>query len=194
MGPKKKKKKPKKKSKEPEIRCDDVTGEKFYTQTDDVGGYSLWEIFCFPYIMCAKLWDCCMSLCAGANQCLVCLMCIQYCLCKIKRLTTPDPIIFPYYYYMYCQVIFLTLIFLFFWYMFGKTLVLPFIKAFYEVWVPPTSLDIKKNNTIRMSFRKYCFKKGEIFNSPIKANSSPSTIGPGVITFLIEVFVNQVFK
>ncbi|PZC70772.1 hypothetical protein B5X24_HaOG214933 [Helicoverpa armigera] len=187
----KKNKNKKKKRKQPDMKCEDVGAERFYVQTDDAGSYSIWDILCLPYAMCSKVWDFCSTICAGANQCMICLMCVQYCCCKLQRLTTPDPIIFPYYFYMYCQVIVLTVGFLLIWFFFGKSVFLPFLRAVYEAFFPPKDLI---RNATRASFRKYCFRKGEVFNTPIAQNSAPLPTGSSVITFLIEVFLNQVFQ
>uniref|UniRef100_A0A2A4ITK7 Uncharacterized protein n=2 Tax=Heliothis virescens TaxID=7102 RepID=A0A2A4ITK7_HELVI len=189
MAPKKKKK-PKER-----FRCDEVDGEQFHAQTDDVFRYNWWEVFCFPYILCARFWDCCISMCAGTNQCLVYWMMIQWVICKITRVTTPDPIIFPYFFYVFCQVFLLTGAFGLFWYFFGKTVVIPYFYAFYEAFIDDEGKKPPNKNATRLSFRKYCFKKGEIFDTPgggssIILPSRPAT----AITLLLEVLVNAILR
>lgn len=183
---------PTKKKRKDKMRCDEVEGERFHAQTDDVFRYNWWEVFCFPYILCSRFWDCCVSLCAGTNQCLVYWMMIQWVVCKITRITTPDPIIFPYYFYMFCQVILLTTLFALLWVWFGSTVVIPFFEAFYEALFEE-ELNKPSANTTRLSFRKYCFRKGEIFDTPVDSatlSSRPTTI----VTLIVEVFVLDVLK
>ncbi|PZC70771.1 hypothetical protein B5X24_HaOG214932 [Helicoverpa armigera] len=180
------------------FRCDDETqlhGEPFHAQTDDVFKYNWWEVFCFPYILCARLWDCCCSICAGANQCLVYWMMIQWLVCKITRLTTPDPIIFPYYFYVFCQVFLLTAFFILLWHWFGRTVVIPYFYAFYEAFVEDMPNKASAKNRTRMSFRKYCFRKGEIFDTPVDGSflNLPSRSAT-VMTLLIEVLVNDILR
>lgn len=182
----------KKKVRKDKFRCDEVEGERFHAQTDDVFRYNWWEVFCFPYILCARFWDCCVSLCAGTNQCLVYWMMIQWVVCKITRLTTPDPIIFPYYFYMFCQVILLTTFFALLWVWFGKSVVIPFFQAFADAFSDEPSAPPRRNKT-RVYYRKYCFKKGEIFDTPIDGSSLPLPSYPTtIIGFIIEVFIYDV--
>lgn len=166
MPPKRKKKKCRER-----FRCDEIEGERFHTQADDVFRYNWWEVFCFPYILCSRFWDCCVSLFAGTNQCLVYWMVIQWLVCKITKITTPDPIIFPYYFYMFCQVILLTLFFIMIWVWFGKTVFTPFFVTFWDV-LPDKEVKFKSMNTSRLSFRRYCFRKGEIFDTSIDSSAA----------------------
>jgi hypothetical protein len=182
MAPKAKKKK----AIGEKFRCDEVEGERFHAQTEDVFKYNWWEVFCFPYILCARFWDCCVSLCAGTNQCMVYWMVIQWIVCKITKLTTPNAIIFPYYFYMFCQVILLTIFFIFLWHWFGRTVLIPYFVAFYEAIVED-ELPVVHQNATRLAFRKYCFRKGEIFDSTVDFNSAISFIPRTAIfvTFII---------
>lgn len=186
---------PAKKKKRPErFRCDEVHGEEFHAQIEEVFGYNWWDVFCFPYIIGARLWDCCISLCAGTNQCLVYWMMIQWLVCKITKLTTPDPIIFPYYFYMFCQVILLTLFFFMLWQWFGRTLFIPYLYAYYEAWMEDEAKPAVKNVT-RLSFRRYCFRKGEIFDTPYENSSTDLKKSPiTIVSLLIEVFMYDVLR
>lgn len=185
--------KPKKKPLRESNRCDVVEGERFHAGNDDVFRYNWWEVFCFPYILCTRFWDCCVSLCAGTNQCLVYWMMIQWLVCKITRLTTPDAIIFPYYFYMFCQVILLTAFFVLIWIWFGNTVIIPYFVAFYHAFI---DADVEEGNVTetRLRFKKYCFRKGEIFDSTVDGGgivlpSRPVTL----ITFIVDVFVYRNF-
>ncbi|CAH0717060.1 unnamed protein product, partial [Brenthis ino] len=140
-----------KKKKEPPIRCDEIQGERFSAPTEDVFSHNWWEVFCFPYILCGRIWDCFVSLCSGTNQCLVYWMMIQWIVCKITKLTTPDAIVFPYYFYMFCQVILLTAFFVMLWIFFGKSVVIPYFEAFYAAIIGAN--DSPSANTTRLSFR-----------------------------------------
>lgn len=184
MAPKKKKKK-----REERIRCDEIEIERFHTQADDVFRYNWWEVFCFPYILCARFWECCVSLCAGTNQCLVYWMMIQWLVCKITKITTPNPIIFPYYFYLFCQVILLTLVFVMLWVWFGKTIVIPFFVTFWEVLTDTEPQETRKNIT-RLSFRRYCFRKGEIFDTTLDSGSirHGSTV-VNVFVLFLNIFI-----
>lgn len=177
---------PKRKKKEPPIRCDEIQGERFSAPTEDVFSHNWWEVFCFPYILCGRLWDCFVSLCSGTNQCLVYWMMIQWIVCKITKLTTPDAIVFPYYFYMFCQVILLTAFFVMLWIFFGKSVVIPYFEAFYAAIIdggnPPSS------NTTRLSFRRYCFRKSEIFDTTL--DSSAGVQQTSGFTFVYTVFID----
>lgn len=183
----------KKKPIDEKFRCDQVEGERFHAQTDDVFRYNWWEVFCFPYILCARVWDCCVSLCAGTNQCMVYWMIIQWVVCKITRLTTPNAIIFPYYFYMFCQVILLTLFFALLWYWFGKTIVVPYFVAFYNALTEAIEVTGSRNAS-RLSFRRYCFRKGEIFDSTLETNNLSSDLQPkftAIVIIVVDAFVIQ---
>lgn len=188
MAPKKAKKR------QDRFRCDEIHGEEFHAQIEEVFGYNWWDVFCFPYILGARIWDCCVSLCAGTNQCLVYWMMIQWLVCKITKLTTPDPIIFPYYFYMFCQVILLTLFFVMVWRYIGTSVVIPYFMAYYEAWMEVEETQKPKNAT-RLSFRKYCFRKGEIFDTPYENSSLLLKNGPiTIVSLLIEVFIYDVLR
>lgn len=153
---------PKPRRKEPVVRCDEIRGERFSAPQEDVFTHNWWEVFCFPYILCGRIWDCFVTLCAGTNQCLVYWMGIQWIVCKITQITTPNAIIFPYYFYMFCQVILLTAFFVLIWIWFGKSVLTAYFGAFY---LALTDGKTSVANTSRLSFRRYCFKKSEIFNT-----------------------------
>lgn len=185
---------PKKKKKPPAIRCDEIQGERFHAPTEDVFTHNWWEVFCFPYILCGRLWDCFVSLCSGTNQCLVYWMMIQWIVCKITKLTTPDAIVFPYYFYMFCQVILLTLFFVFLWIFFGKSVVIPYFESFY---VALSGKDTTSTvNTTRLSFRRYCFRKSDIFNSSLDNSAGyiemKHSTSVYVITMLVNYFINDI--
>lgn len=165
------KRQPKRQRKE-RFRCDQIEGEKFHAQVEDVFKYNWWEVFCFPYILCARIWDCCISLCSGTNQCLIYWMMIQWVVCKITRITTPDPIIFPYYFYMFCQVILLTTLFIVLWNLFGMSVLIPYFEAFYNAFNEEEAKAPPKRNVTRLSFRRYCFRKGDIFDTSIDSGGS----------------------
>lgn len=176
-----------KKKKPPPIRCDEIQGEKFSAPTEDVFTHNWWEVFCFPYILCGRVWDCFVSLCSGTNQCLVYWMLIQWVVCKITQLTTPDPIIFPYYFYMFCQVVLLTGLFVLIWLWLGKSVVIPYFQSFYRALVEDETLDAL--NTTRLSFRRYCFRKSEIFDNSLE---SASAILRPSYTYIISVVVDYI--
>lgn len=162
---------PKRKPFDNEFHCTEVRGaqnfqpQSFQAQTDEVFKYNWSEVFCFPYVLCTRFWDCCVSICAGTNQCVVYWMMIQWLVCKITHLTTPDPILFPYYFYVFCQVILLTSFFILLWVWFGKTIIIPYFYAFYEAFVEDIT-EVPPKNASRLSLRKYCFRKSEIFDTP----------------------------
>lgn len=185
MPPKRKKKKP-----EEKVQCDQVEGERFFAIPEDVFKFNWWEIFCFPYILCSRVWDCCASLCSGANQCLVYWLMIQWVVCKISKLTTPDPIIFPYYFYMFCQVIILTVFFVMLWVWFGRTVFVPFFLSIWTTLAEDEEVTSSANKT-RLAFRKYCFRKGEIFDSSYVNESVVHKNTPilYVIVTFIDVFL-----
>lgn len=175
------------------LPCSNLVDEKFFLQAEDDSDYDFWKIFCFPYKICSKICDSCLGLCTGANQCVLFLMVLQWCVCKITRCTNPDPIIFPYYFYMFCQIILLTIFFWLLWLALGKTVVLPFFTTIYEVFMgedkPPPP---PPENMTRMSFRKYCFRKSELFNTPPETSSGFQFRPIMVITFVIESFINGI--
>ena len=188
---------PKKKGKRKErFRCDEVHGEEFHAQIEEVFGYNWWDVFCFPYIIAARLWDCCVSLCAGTNQCLVYWMMIQWLVCKITKLTTPDPIIFPYFFYMFCQVILLTLFFYYLWRQWGHSMIIPYFVAYYEAWINDEEIVYEApKNTTRLSFRKYCFRKGEIFETPYENSAiSMKTGSVTMVSLFVEMFIYDVLR
>lgn len=182
-----------KKQKKERFRCDEIEGEQFHATVDDVFRYNWWEVFCFPYILCARLWDCCVSLCAGTNQCLVYWMMIQWIVCKITRLTTPDPIIFPYYFYMFCQVILLTVLFGLIWHWIGKSVVIPYFKAYINAFASEEIPGVPKRNMSRLAFRRYCFRKGEIFDTPMET-SAGNAFYPIYFTNICTVIVNLLLQ
>lgn len=176
-----------------------VLEEQPYYQTDDSFTYTFCQIFCCPYTVCMKIWKYIMSMCTGLNQLVIFILMIQWCLCKITRATTPDPIAFSYYFYMFGQIIFLTLLFVFLWYFVGKTIVFPFFNAFYSAFVDDFQTTNPKNasgSPTRLSLRKYCFRKGDLFDAP--AENYTTTSGSQfhsitILTFVIEGFVNGIF-
>lgn len=179
------------------FRCDQLDGERFHAQTDDIFRYNWWEIFCFPYILCSRVWDCCISLCSGSNQCLVYWMLIQWLVCKITKITTPNPILFPYYFYLFCQVILLTIAFILLWQWIGRSVLIPYILQFYETLQDSEQTllnSTRKNITLqRMSFRRYCFRKGEIFETSfnkeeMKAASFGIRMSGSTGLFMLETF------
>lgn len=190
MPPRKFKKKP-----PPKVQCDHVEGERFHAPTEDVFKFNWWEVFCFPYILCSRVWDCFVSMCSGTNQCLVYWMMIQWCICKITQFTTPDPIIFPYYFYMFCQVILLTLFFTLVWVWFGKTVVIPFFIAAWEGLIDEESPVKSSSNAtlLRLAFRRYCFRKGEIIDTAVKndASSYQSTVISNILLSVLSGFVHD---
>lgn len=175
-------------------KCDDVGRERFQIITEDVFRINWWEIFCFPYIICSRVWDCCASLCSGNNQCLIYWMMIQWVVCKISKLTTPNPMIFPYYFYMYCQVLLLTIVFVFIWACFGRSVFIPFIMSIYNTFMEID--DTASANTTRLSFRRYCFRKGEIFDSSFKSSSVMHKNTPifNVVFTFIDIFIFNLFN
>lgn len=168
------KKRPQKKT------CDAIQGEPYHAQPQETFSFNWMDMFCFPYMLCARFWDCCVSLCAGTNQCLVYFMLLQWCMCKVARCTTPDPLVYPYYFYMFCQVFSMTAAVVGIWFFFGQSFIIPYLKSFYqalldvgEISPPPakgpgqSSKSSKSGaNVARMAFRKYCFRKSEIFDVP----------------------------
>lgn len=184
---------PVKKAKRPvnKIRCDEIEGERFHAPTEDVMQHNWWEVFCFPYILCGRLWDCFVSLCSGTNQCLVYWMVIQWLVCKITKLTTPDALIFPYYFYMFCQVVLLTLMFVMLWIWFGKSVVIPYFEAFY---IALMEIDVKNStNTTRLAFRKYCFRKSEIFDNTLETSGCQNTQSSiALVTIFVHFFMNNI--
>ncbi|CAG4964072.1 unnamed protein product [Colias eurytheme] len=186
MSPKKKIRKP-----PPKFRCDEVQGERFHAPTEEVFQHNWWEVFCFPYILCGRLWDCFVALCSGTNQCLVYWMMIQWVVCKITRITTPDPIMFPYYFYMFCQVILLTLFFIMLWIWFGKSIIIPYFHAFYVAITEDE--DASVGNTSRLSFRRYCFRKSEIFDSSMDSSANLNfNHHTSMVTFVFQLFMNNI--
>lgn len=181
-----------------DVNCTQLEGERFHTGADDLFRYNWWEVFCFPYILCARFWDCCVSLCSGTNQCLIYWMLIQWLVCKITHLTTPDPIIFPYYFYMFCQVILLTSFFVLIWVWIGRSVIVPYFVAYYEAFIGVESKPYSPKSN-RLRFRKYCFKKGEIFDNtadltPSGAENIPLTSREiRILTFIVDVIIYKVF-
>ena len=167
--------------------------DKFILQTDEDSKFDFWAIFCFPYKICSQICETCGALCTGSNQFMIFLMMLQWCVCKITRCANPDSIIFPYYFYMFCQIIILTVVFGLLWMYFGKTFVLPFFTTLYEAFVEDYKPPMQKNST-RLSFRKYCFRKSELFVTPPQAEmSSGFQFRPiMVITLVIEGFINGI--
>lgn len=180
--------------------CENIQLERFRAAANDnLFRYDWYEICCFPYILCNRFWECFMSMCTGSNMCLIYWLIIQWIVCKITKITTPDPIIFPYYFYMFCQVFLLTAVFAYIWYLFGTTVFIPYFKAFYIAFMEDERKSDKPTaNTTRLSFRRYCFRKGELFDSP--PTEQPHSLKSGLLTIyprltvhvfaiIIEVFV-----
>lgn len=183
------------------IDCHNIEFQKFSAQTDNIFKYDWYEMFCFPYILCSRFWECFMSACSGTNMCLIYWLVIQWIVCKITQLTTPDPIIFPYYFYMFCQVFIATAFFAYLWYLFGNTVVIPYFQAFYKAFVvDEESQNSTLTNTTRLSFRRYCFRKGELFDSPPTETHSLTNgmlilyprLTVHVFAIIIEVFVDRI--
>lgn len=179
---------PKKKKKEPPICCDEIQGERFHAPTEEVFSHNWWEVFCFPYILCGRLWECFVSLCSGSNQCLVYWMMIQWVVCKITRITTPDAIVFPYFFYLFCQVILLTLFFVLLWVFFGKTIIIPYFQSFYYALTNTEA--INPVNITRLSFRRYCFRKSEIFDTTL--DNSGFTQQSDTFIYLYTFFIDYI--
>lgn len=187
-------------------QCDNVQLERFRGQAiDNIFTYDWYEICCFPYILCHRVWEFFMSVCSGGNMCLIYWLIIQWLICKITKMTTPDPIIFPYYFYMFCQVFVATALFIYIWYLFGNTVFIPYFQAFYLAFTQDdqTPRNSTAPNATRLSFRRYCFRKGELFDSPptepphILMNGI-STAYPQftvhVVAIIIEVFVDRILS
>lgn len=193
---------PRRKHEEP-VRCDTIQLERFRAQTgDNLFTYDWYEICCFPYILCNRFWEFFMSVCTGSNMCLIYWLIIQWIVCKITKLTTPDPIIFPYYFYMFCQVFIATALVAYIWYLFGNTVVIPYFQAFYKAFMDDgrRSDNSTSHNTTRLSFRRYCFRKGELFDSPPTESTSLTNgilrgyprLTVHVFAIIIEVFVDRI--
>ena len=139
------------------------------------------------------MWECFVSLCSGTNQCLVYWMMIQWVVCKITRLTTPDPIVFPYFFYLFCQVILLTLFFVTIWILFGKTIFIPYFQTIYYTLTgkDPT----RAPNTTRLSFRRYCFRKSEIFDTTLDNSGAlqQSNAFVYLYTFFIDYIIHDLY-
>lgn len=184
--------------------CENVQLERFHSQANDnIFKHDWYEICCFPYILCHRVWDFFMSVCAGGNMCIIYWLIIQWIVCKITKLTTPDPIIFPYYFYMFCQVFVATAVFAYVWYLFGNTVFIPYFQAFYKAFTEEDLLrkNTTSTNTTRLSFRRYCFRKGELFDSP--PTEPPNFLTNGILTMyprltvhiftiIIEVFIDRI--
>lgn len=178
---------PKTKKRPQRFRCDELEGERFYAANDDVFRYNWWEVFCFPYILCSRLWECCVSLCAGTNQCLVFWMGLQWIICKITKMTTPDPVIFPYFFYVFCQVILLTATFILIWIWIGNSVIIPYFKAYYYA-LTNTHPEVEHNVTA-LAFRRYCFRKSEIFDVPYdKGNVIENSDQLKIVCLLIDIY------
>lgn len=184
--------------------CDNLQFERFQVQAggNNMFKYDWYEICCFPYILCNRFWEFFMSACSGSNMCLIYWLVIQWVVCKITKLTTPDPIIFPYYFYMFCQVFMATAMFAYIWYLFGNTVIIPYFQAFYKAFLEDERSSDKSasTNTTRLSFRRYCFRKGELFDSPPTESNYLSngilTVYPRltvyVFAIITEVFVDRI--
>lgn len=147
------------------VTCETLHGEPFFSNLDVQSSFDWWEVCCFPYTLLMKLWDCCMSLCNGTNQCIVYWLMVQWLVCKISQFTTPDPILYPYYFYAFGQVFGLTALFIYLWYLIGDSAVIPYFQAMWKALLglddeslPPSGLPQ------RLTLRKYCFRKSEIFD------------------------------
>lgn len=189
---------------EAQISCDTIPLERFHAQTGDtLFRYDWYEICCFPYILCNRFWEFFMSVCTGSNMCLIYWLIIQWIVCKITKLTTPDPIIFPYYFYMFAQVFIATALFAYLWYLFGNTVIIPYFQAFYKAFTQDEhrSENSTTPNTTRLSFRRYCFRKGELFEAP--PIDTTKSLKNGILTayprltvhvfaIIIEVFMDRI--
>lgn len=186
------------------VSCDSIQLERFHAQTGDtLFRYDWYEICCFPYILCNRFWEFFMSVCTGSNMCLIYWLIIQWIVCKITKLTTPDPIIFPYYFYMFTQVFIATAFFAYIWYLFGNTVIIPYFVAFYKAFTDDERKSEQNStapNTTRLSFRRYCFRKGELFDTPpdteIKSlKNGILTVCPRltvhVFSIIIEVIIDR---
>lgn len=184
----------KKKEQSGRFDCDKVEGERFYAANDNVFRYNWWEVFCFPYILCHRIWDCFITLCAGTNQCLVYWMGIQWLICKITKLTTPDPIVFPYFFYMFCQVILLTAFFIYLWLIMGNKYIIPYFKEYYKQ-LEGFEYEDENETATRMTFRKYCFRKSDIFSAPYDAGciNTQNAILQYVVVFMDLYFYSDNF-
>lgn len=191
--------------------CDPGGEERFNTfKDDDDISYTWWEILCFPFVLCARIKDChlwwevccfpyftcvqlwgsCISLCSCQNsQCLFFWMLIQWVSCKIRNLTTLDPIFYPYYFYIYGQVIFLTILFVMLWILYGKSVVIPFFTTVYSTLIGGDLNSTAKR--LRSKSKKYCFKKEEIFNSPSVSQSvvQENSLVLNIIFPLVNMFM-----
>lgn len=174
--------------------CENVKGERFHAQIDDIFRYNWWEVFCFPYILCARVWECCVTLCAGTNHCLIYWMVIQWLVCKLTKITTPDPIIFPYFFYVFCQVIVLTVGFIILWNLFGRTILIPYFVSFWTAFSEGPAPETPKKNTTKLSFRRYCFRKSEIFDTK-DDNNYGDFLTPdytlNVFVIIVDLFLYQ---
>lgn len=169
---------------------------------DNIFKYDWYEICCFPYILCGRFWEFFMSACTGTNMCLIYWLIIQWFVCKITQLTTPDPIIFPYYFYMFCQLFMAVAFFAYLWYLFGNTVIIPYFQAFYKAFTVDERFqpNSTSTNTTRLSFRRYCFRKGELFDSPPTETHSLTNgililyprLTVHVFAIIIEVFVDRI--
>lgn len=175
--------------KRPKIRCDEVQVERFSAPTEDIGTHNWWEVFCFPYILCGRMWDCFITLCSGSNQCLVFWMAIQWVVCKITKMTTPGAIIFPYYFYMFCQVAVLTLFFVLLWTSFSKTVLLPYFQSFYLAMIDK---EMPAVNTTPTTFRRYCFRKSDLFDKTYSSAILPMPRYYNVLPFFVDFIIDSV--
>ncbi|KPI96733.1 hypothetical protein RR46_12763 [Papilio xuthus] len=153
--------------------CTKLAQAQMFVQEDDSVGFNWIEILCYPYIVCGKAWEFCVRICAGTNACMVCWLIMQWIMCKISAYGAPDPVLFPYYFYIFCQVVLMSLIFACLWFFFGKPVVYPYLLAVYN-----TLTDSKgpNNGSRRMALRRYCFKKSEIFGTSVESGSASQNI------------------
>lgn len=161
---------------------------------DDFFNFNWWEVCCFPYVVCGKIWECCMTLCKNTNQCLVYWIVLQWIICKLSKKVTPHPFIFTYYFYMVLQVLLVTLFFVMFWYWFGPTVLVPIYKQVRDIWWDNSTLPRKRRsrkNKQNQMFRRFCFRKGEIFSSSDKIESLAYKDTPVlyVVFSFIDIFI-----
>lgn len=174
-------------------KSDAMLEQKMFIQTEDINDFNCWDIFCFPYTVCSKICDICSAVCTSSNQLGMFLLTLQWCICKFTRLTTPNPMVFPYYFYMFGQIFFMSLLFYSIWYYFGQTVFLPFFYTFYEAIVEDYDIQPRLNKT-RKSFRKYCFRRGDLLDASVGKSSAPQFLSLPIFTFVIEVYLMECFK
>ncbi|KAG7312883.1 hypothetical protein JYU34_001269 [Plutella xylostella] len=102
---------------------------RFYYQQD------LSEICCAPYYQCAKLWDCLVGICSGANQFLIHVLMVNYAMCKCEKWLRPNPFYFSYYIFTYINWFIVFGCAICFWHYYGERFYYKYYKPYYNQFI-----------------------------------------------------------